>query len=97
MTASARAELISGLSFAARTPRTIGSAQELEAMMPAWQKQGWYPNFGESFPDLGAIAIPVTIGGATYGLSVAGPLHRVEVNAQDIVAALKAAGASLQG
>ncbi|RDK07168.1 IclR family transcriptional regulator [Cupriavidus lacunae] len=97
LTASARGELLSGLSFAARTPRTIGSAQALEAAMQGWQKQGWYPNFGESFPDLGAIAIPVTIGGATYGLSVAGPLHRVEVNAQVIVAALNAAGASLQG
>ncbi len=36
------------------------------------------------------------MGGVTYGLSVAGPLHRVEVNAQAIVAALKVASASLQ-
>ncbi|MBB3006146.1 IclR family transcriptional regulator [Cupriavidus alkaliphilus] len=97
LTPGARAELLSGVSFAARTPRTISSAQALEAAMQGWQKQGWYPNFGESFPDLGAIAVPVTIGGVTYGLSVAGPLHRVEINAQGIIAALEAAAPSLQG
>ncbi|AGW91283.1 MULTISPECIES: IclR family transcriptional regulator [Cupriavidus] len=97
MPAATRAELLEGVSFASRTARTVASVQAFEAAMQQWQAQGWYPNFGESFPDLGAIATPVTIGGATYGLSVAGPLHRVELNAMGIVEALKIAGDSLQG
>ncbi|NUO88457.1 MAG: IclR family transcriptional regulator [Cupriavidus sp.] len=97
LTAENRAELLAGVSFASRTGRTVDSLRVFEAAMQQWQAQGWYPNFGESFPDLGAIAIPVSLGGVAYGMSVAGPLHRVEANAEAIVVALKAAGGSLQG
>ncbi|CAG2146039.1 IclR family transcriptional regulator [Cupriavidus numazuensis] len=76
------------VSFQPRTERTVTSREALEREIAQWQQQGWYPNFGESFPDLGAIAVPVEIGGAVYGMSVAGPIHRVESSVDPIVAAL---------
>jgi len=97
MTAQAREGALAKADFTPRTARTVRSRAALERDIAGWQQQGWYPNFGESFPDLGAIAVPVEIAGITYGMSVAGPIHRVESGVAPIVAALRAAQATLQG
>jgi DNA-binding IclR family transcriptional regulator len=93
----ARSEVLAGVSFTRRTTHGIGSRAALERALGEWREQGWYPNFGESFADLGAIAVPVVVGGVSYGVSVAGPLHRVEAGAGKIVAALRTAQAALGG
>lgn len=67
----------------------------LQSQLRQWREQGWYPNFGESLADLGGIAVPILIGDALYGLSVAGPLYRVQPRAAQIVAALQAAARGL--
>jgi DNA-binding IclR family transcriptional regulator len=94
---AARDAALAKVSFQPRTERTLPSRAALEQELAQWQEQGWYPNFGESFPDLGAIAVPVEIGGAVYGMSVAGPIHRVESSVASIVEALRRGKALLQG
>ncbi|KWR87036.1 IclR family transcriptional regulator [Cupriavidus sp. IDO] len=96
MSAEARDGILDKLAFTPRTPRTVKSRAALASELQRWQEQGWYPNFGESFPDLGAIAVPVMFGNVAYGISVAGPIHRVEANVDAIVKALRGAGASLR-
>jgi DNA-binding IclR family transcriptional regulator len=96
MTAQARDAALSAADFTPRTGRTLTSRAALEEALRRWQEQGWYPNFGESFPDLGAIAVPVELGGVIYGVSVAGPIHRVESIIEPAVAALRQAQATLR-
>jgi len=86
-----RGQVLDQQSFTPKTEHTVASREALEALLQQWHKQGWYPNFGESLADLGAVAIPVAIGEAIYGLSVAGPIHRVQTRVADIVAALQSA------
>ncbi|WER48756.1 IclR family transcriptional regulator [Cupriavidus sp. WKF15] len=97
MPEEARDAALAKVSFRPRTERTVASRAALEQGIAQWQQQGWYPNFGESFPDLGAIAVPVDIGGVVYGMSVAGPIHRVESSVGPIVDALRSGQASLRG
>ncbi|WP_019937520.1 IclR family transcriptional regulator [Bordetella sp. FB-8] len=87
----ARDQVLDKLSFAS----SAASREMLASQLRQWREQGWYPNFGESFADLGGIAIPILIGDALYGLSVAGPLYRVQPRAAEIVAALHAAARRL--
>jgi DNA-binding IclR family transcriptional regulator len=74
--------------FASLTPRTLASREALVDELDHARQRGWYHNFGESLADLGAIAMPVVIGGVIYGISVAGPIARVEGNQAGIVEAL---------
>ena len=87
----ARNQALDKLSFGPGAAHAAVSRETLESQLRQWREQGWYPNFGESFADLGGIAIPVVIGDALYGLSVAGPLYRVQPRAAEIAAALHAA------
>lgn len=91
----ARSQVLDKLSFVPGAAHVKVAREALESQLRQWREQGWYPNFGESFADLGAIAVPIMIGEALYGLSVAGPLHRVQPHAPDIVAALHAAESSM--
>jgi IclR family transcriptional regulator, acetate operon repressor len=92
----ARNQVLDKLSFAPEaTAHASVSRETLESQLRQWREQGWYPNFGESFADLGGVAIPIMIGDAIYGLSVAGPLYRVQPRAAEIVAALRAAASRL--
>lgn len=91
----ARNQVLDKLSFAPGAVHTAVSRETLESQLRQWREQGWYPNLGESLADLGGIAIPIMIGDAIYGLSVAGPLYRVQPRAAEIVAALHAAARGL--
>lgn len=95
--ATARDTTLTGVRFQRMTDRSLMSRDALEQAIAAWQAQGWYPNFGESLPDLGAIAMPVELGGTVYGVSVAGPIHRVQERTDRIVDALGKARAALLG
>ena len=88
----ARERILDKQSFEPGAPHAAASRESLQAQLRQWREQGWYPNFGDSSADLGAIAIPVVVGEALYGLSVAGPIHRVQMHVAEIVAALQAAG-----
>jgi len=91
----ARNQVLDNLPFAPGAAHAAVSRDTLESQLRQWREQGWYPNFGESFSDLGGIAVPITIGDAIYGLSVAGPLYRMQPRAAEIVAALQAAAREL--
>lgn len=89
MTAEAREAALSDLAALDRATPTAPSQEALAEAIAHWQAQGWYPNFAESFPDLGAIAVPIELNGAIYGISVAGPIQRVCAKKAEIVTALR--------
>jgi IclR family transcriptional regulator, acetate operon repressor len=84
-----RADLLKKLSYKRLTPKTILSAEELEVDLRAATRRGWFGNAKESVEDLAAVAMPVTINGGTFGISIAGPVNRVQAAIDDHVAALK--------
>lgn len=92
-----RDALLRHATFTRLTGRTLRSRSALEAELAQSRERGWARNFGESLPDLGAIAMPVTLGGITYGVSVAGPIHRVETRAETLATPLRAAIRALAG
>ena len=52
-------------------------------------RRGWYGNLRESVDDLAAVAMPVTINGGTFGVSIAGPAGRMQAATDSHVSALK--------
>jgi DNA-binding IclR family transcriptional regulator len=93
---SQREALLERAAFAKLTPKTVASRNALAAELDASAKRGWYQNIGESIPDLGAVAVPVTLAGETYGMSVAGPINRVADRVAALAKALHSAQRSLQ-
>jgi len=62
------------------TKRTIANAKSFLAAADEIKARGWASNVGESVDDLAAIAMPFNIAGEWYGVSVVGPLERMEKN-----------------
>ncbi|MYN14776.1 helix-turn-helix domain-containing protein [Pusillimonas sp. TS35] len=71
--------------------RTLNTPARIEADIQVSLARGWFANLGESLPDLGAIAWPLSISGSHYAISVAGPLYRIESNLDDYVHKLRVA------
>jgi DNA-binding IclR family transcriptional regulator len=84
-----RADLLKRLSYKKLTPKTILSAEELEGDIRSATRRGWFSNARESVDDLAAVAMPVTINGGTFGISIAGPAARMQPAIDQHVAALK--------
>ncbi len=80
MPAEERAKLLKQLDYTRHTSKTLTSAKALEAAVAGAQERGWYANFGESMPDLYAIARGVWIDGNAYAVAVIGPGKRIEEN-----------------
>lgn len=78
------------------TVRTVHSAASLRRDLAAGRRRGYYVTRGESVLDVMAIAMPVVIGGAAYGVSVAGPLNRVRKSEKRIAEELAACIHGLQ-
>ena len=91
-----RADLLKRLPYKKLTPKTIVSADDLEADIRSSTRRGWFSNTRESVDDLGAIAMPVTINGGTFGISIAGPAARMQAAIDDHVAALKRTCAKIE-
>lgn len=68
------------LSFERFTDATIANLDALVAQAAQAHRQGWSANFGESAPELSAIAVAVTLGDDCYGLSIAGPTERIRAH-----------------
>jgi DNA-binding IclR family transcriptional regulator len=86
-----RDTLLSGLALVPLTPRTITSREALEAELAASERRGWYANVGESISDLMGVAVALRIGSGYFGLSVAGPLPRIQARAEAHAKVLDAA------
>ena len=84
-----RADLLKKISYKKLTARTLLSAEDLEADIRNSTRRGWFSNTKESVDDLGAVAVPVTINGGVFGISIAGPANRMQAAIDDHVAALK--------
>lgn len=80
MSADERAALIKRIKLSKLTDRTITSATALKKNIDLSIKRGWFRGEGESFPDLGAVSIPVQIEGAAYAVAIMGPSARIDRN-----------------
>jgi len=87
----ARHKLLGNTELAALTETTLTSIEAIEAELQRAAARGWYGNLGESIPDLIGLAWPLSIGGAAYAISVAGPRYRMEPRIEEIAAMLRAA------
>ncbi|KFG97351.1 IclR family transcriptional regulator [Burkholderia paludis] len=75
------------LSFERLTDATVADLPALVAQAARFRALGWAENFGESAPELSAIAVALTLDGDWYGLSVVGPSERIRQH-RDLHAAL---------
>lgn len=78
------------------TSRTLTSATALRKELDACRRRCYYRTQGESVLDVMGIAMPVRIGGTTYGVSVAGPIQRMRGAEKRIAAMLAECVAGLQ-
>ncbi|HEF5155509.1 IclR family transcriptional regulator [Burkholderia multivorans] len=65
------------LTFERFTAATVADLPALVAQAARFRKRGWAENFGESAPELSAIAVALPLDGDWYGLSVVGPTERI--------------------
>lgn len=71
--------------------RTLTSLADLEADIALSLERGWFENRGESIPDVGAVAWPLTLSGNHYAISIAGPLYRIDGDLQNHARKLRVA------
>ena len=60
------------------TPKTITSREALLAELEAGRARGWFTNLEESEPGLITVSAPLRWAGATYIVTIAGPVSRME-------------------
>lgn len=91
MSDAERANLLNRIEFHRLTPKTLRTPKALETSIAADRHRGCYVNFGESVPDLYAIARPLIVDGRAYAIAVIGPGKRIEGNQKRLFAALEQA------
>jgi IclR family acetate operon transcriptional repressor len=94
--AAERAALLARLSFQAHTPHTMTDAPALERSIAEGQARGWFLNRAESVADVMAIGAAVVLNGEPYGVSLVGPIQRVEPQLGRHAAALRRTCALLE-
>lgn len=72
-----RSAWLKGRRLQAVTPSTITDPKRLLADLQRSRERGWTMTRGENVVDVLALAVPLRLGGETYGLAVAGPMHRM--------------------
>ena len=88
MPAKERAALLAKLELARRTRETLTSRAKLDAELAKSAKRGWYTNAGESVEHIFAVAVPVTLHGDHYAVSLVGPMERMKPALARLVAEL---------
>ena len=91
-----RSALLKRIDYPRLTGKTLTSARALEAAVEQGAARGWFANFGESVPDLYAIACPLTVQGTVYAMALIGPSRRIEENQNRLAAALQKVCRSLE-
>ncbi|WP_088622470.1 IclR family transcriptional regulator [Oceanicola sp. 22II-s10i] len=75
-------------------PNAPASADEVRRDLDEGRRRGWFRSASNYSPDLGGVAMPITLNGRTFSVTVAGPLFRVadkaEAHAEAIVRATSA-------
>lgn len=96
MPAGEREALVSRLRLTRVTPATITQRTQLLRDVERSVKRGRFVTRGENVADVMAVAAPVVVGGETYAIVVAGPIHRMEprldAHAKRLIAECKAMG-----
>lgn len=59
-------------------PRTLSSADAIEADLIASKDRGYFANFGESIADVAGVAWPLQVNGTFYAISIVGPMYRIQ-------------------
>jgi DNA-binding IclR family transcriptional regulator len=90
-----RRELLAGVKLKRYTATSNTTVRDLEADLAASRERGWYANIGEVVEDLMAIAIPLRINEDLYGISIIGPIHRMQPEVEKYLKLLKLAGRQL--
>jgi len=78
MDADEQRNLISKLDWPKITPRTLASKKSFMRDIEVIRERGWASNLGESVPDLAAIAMAFELNSEHYGVSIVGPIARME-------------------
>jgi IclR family transcriptional regulator, acetate operon repressor len=78
-----QSDVIAKLSLAAMTEATITDRERLKAEVAQTAARGYSITAGENVADVMAIAKAVSFGGDTYGIAVAGPMHRMKEMVHD--------------
>lgn len=77
MKPGARAATIATLALDPMTGATITDRGLLAEEIERTASRGYAITRGENVADVMAVAMPVNVGGVTYGIAVAGPMHRM--------------------
>lgn len=85
-----RSALIGKLKLDKFTDRTIDSTDHLLAEIGLCEARGYAQTLGENVVDVMAVACPLEIDSARYAIAVAGPVGRLQPQAGEIVAKMKA-------
>lgn len=91
----AQRELGALLSFEAFTDATVASLPALIDEAARAYARGWAENFGESAPELSALAVALALDGDLYGVSIVGPTERIRKHRAEHAAALVACKARI--
>jgi len=75
---------------------TLNAASDVREQSRQTRERGWGENIGESIPDLAALAISIEAAGGMYGVSIAGPIGRMQDNWRSHVQSLLQARSILQ-
>lgn len=94
MPAKERGELIAGLSLDRVTDATITQRPRLLQDIEEGLRRGWFLVRGENVADVMGIAVSLPIGGDSFTITVAGPIHRmdpkVDSHARELLATCEA-------
>lgn len=91
-----RKKLAAAIQWRRHTARTLASAKALLKDAEETADRGWSANIGESVEDLAAVATAFALGGEWYGISVVGPLGRMQASWDKHVALILRATESIQ-
>jgi DNA-binding IclR family transcriptional regulator len=75
--------------------RTKISARSLERELEVHRGLGWFQAIDEGESGISSVAVAAAFGGSAFGLSIAGPSHRIEENKARYIAALNDARAKI--
>lgn len=92
-----REDLLAGVRLKKFTDSSITNRRDLENDIEESRARGWYSNRGEVVVDLMAVAIPVQLNDDWYGVSIVGPIHRMQPELEKCLKALRLAGKALLG
>jgi len=82
-------DILNSIPFHAFNKKTLSVKAAFLQDIETSLERGWFANFGESMPDVGALAWPVELSGSHYAISIAGPLYRIQANLEDFAQKLR--------